>query len=92
MRPGWSSSIGCGAGDFTYDSVSPNLEGNPFQKIKTSIWKALFWHSHEKAGFLKRHYVVDNSSTKAGWGAGVTRGRGKPQERADLSAKASDEN
>ena len=33
---------------------------------------ALLWHSCEKAGFLKRCYVVDNSSTKGGAG-----GKGK---------------
>lgn len=35
---------------------------------------ALLWHSYQKAGFLKRCYVVDNSSTK-GRGGAVRGGR-----------------
>lgn len=68
--------------------------GGSISKSKPQYGKlrsALFWHPYEKAGFLKRRYV-DNSPTK-GAGGGTARGkREKPQDQADLSAKASDEN
>ena len=71
MRPGWSPSIGCGAGDFTYDSVTPKFYGESISKSKPQYGKwrvALLWHSYEKAGLLKRCYAVDNSSIKGGAG------------------------
>ena len=42
MRPGWSLNVRCGAGDFTYDPITPNFKANPFQNqnlnMESGVW------------------------------------------------------